>query len=251
MELLLLVVTCLAVCIHTVESFVPARSTRARALATDLHVGYFLNGITGTAPSSLLSETLQSSLVDSTSLEGKKLACVYKASRDGWNALDFHRCVDEKGSALVVAFSRSGKLFGGFNPAGWRSTDDYYNSNTAFLWYPKNGGGSVVKCPINTGGNAAIFDYATGGPCFGASDLLIGEPRAAVMGGFAGPDSEDISTSAGNLRQGKCSGFMAYDVSGGFPVRGDFSLTEIEVYVNNQFKDGLGSGGGTPSWWPF
>jgi hypothetical protein len=31
-------------------------------------------------------------------------------------------------------------------------------------------------------GNAVIFDYATGGPCFGSSDLLIGEPGGRKWG---------------------------------------------------------------------
>jgi hypothetical protein len=99
-------------------------------------------------------------------------------------------------------------------------------------------------------GNAAIFDYATGGPCFGSSDLLIGEPRAAVMGGFAGPDMEDTSLNAGDLRRGKSGGLLAYREEGRFPVRGDFSLVELEVYGNAQFKD-VTVAAGTPSWWPF
>jgi hypothetical protein len=99
-------------------------------------------------------------------------------------------------------------------------------------------------------GNAAIFDYATGGPCFGSSDLIIGEPKAAVMGGFAGPDMEDTSINAGDLKKGKSSGLLAYrEEQGRFPVRGNFRLVELEVYCNAQFKDA--STVGSPSWWPF
>ena len=43
-----------------------------------------------------------------------KLECVYKASRDGWSAIDFHKCVDGRGSSIVVALSKSGKRFGGY-----------------------------------------------------------------------------------------------------------------------------------------
>jgi len=77
---------------------------------------------------------------------------VYKASKDGWSAVNFHDCVDGRGSALVVALSRSGKKFGGFNPLGWMSTDDYGSSNAAFLWYES--GGKAVRCPVLSGGNA-------------------------------------------------------------------------------------------------
>ena len=75
--------------------------------------------------------------------------------------------------------SQSGKKFGGFNPLGWQSSDDYGNTNAAFLWFTK-GSNSVVKCPVLSGGNAAIFDYASGGPQFGSADLVIGKPQAAV-----------------------------------------------------------------------
>jgi hypothetical protein len=98
-------------------------------------------------------------------------------------------------------------------------------------------------------GNAAIFDYATGGPCFGAADLIIGEPKAAVMGGFAGPDSMDISSSAGSLKEGKCSIGGTYDVVGNWPVRGSFQLVQLEVYCNAAIAADSSSEG--PSWWPF
>ncbi|KAL3940175.1 MAG: hypothetical protein SGARI_001089, partial [Bacillariaceae sp.] len=173
---LLLVFVLLATC----AAFAPTTRSKRNRDATELY--NWLSGVTGVAPSALLpstSQKLQETLTESTSLQDKQLACVYKASRDGWSAIDFHNAVDEKGSCLVMALARSGTLFGGFNPVGYRSTDDYYNSNAAFL-FCVNGGDKVTKFPALTGGNAAIFDYATGGPCFGSSDLIIGEPRAAV-----------------------------------------------------------------------
>lgn len=129
-----------------------------------------------------------------------------------------------------MALGKNGKRFGGFNPLGWNSSDDYGNSNSAFLWFEK--GGKNVKCPILVGGNTAIYDFATGGPNFGAADLCIGPPRAAVMGGFTGPDMEDSSRVAGNLRQGKSSVGGVYSFQTGWPVAGEFQLAEVEVYVN-------------------
>lgn len=168
------------------------------------------------------------SLLDGTYLAGSTMQCVYKGSRDGWSAIDFHNCVDNQGSGLVVARTRTGVTVGGFNPNGWRSTDDYYLSNAAFLWHLK--GNSVVKSPILSSSNAAVYDYATGGPCFGSDDLVLGAPQAQVMGGFAGPDMEDSSKNAGNLRNGRCSFSGAYDFHPSWPVRGKFPLVEVEVY---------------------
>jgi hypothetical protein len=52
--------------------------------------------------SSILPLVDPGELVAGTSLEDKELESVYKGSMDGWSAIDFHRCVDGKGSALVV-----------------------------------------------------------------------------------------------------------------------------------------------------
>lgn len=96
-----------------------------------------------------------------------------------------------------------------------------------------------------------MFDYATGGPCFGAADLIIGEPKAAIMGGFAGPDMMDTSVNAGSLKTGKSSVGGAYDFVKGWPVRGNFQLVELEIYCNAAIassSSGSSSGGG---WWPF
>ena len=261
---------CLLLCAQAMLLYTDAFLLRPPArTVSQLQVGNLIAGITGIAPSQpLLSKNLEKSLVIGTFLERANLKCVYRASSDGWSALNFHRCVDGKGSGLVVALSRSGKLFGGYNPLGWRSTDDYYDSNSAFMWFEQ--GGKAIKCPVFPGGkqsmnlsyksvnrrslftstlkwfewnllrrllgNAAIFDYATGGPCFGASDLIIGPPKAAVMGGFTGPDMQDTSMIAGNLREGRCNAFGgSYELNGKkyfWPIRGSFQLVQLEAYCN-------------------
>lgn len=145
------------ICFKNTSSFVPlAEQGCQRLLGNKLYsVENWISGVTNSPPSKpLLSKGLEDSLTMGTSLQNKELACVYKASRDGWSAVDFHKCVDGKGSALVVALSRSGKIFGGFNPLGWRSTDDYYQSNAAFLWFVGNTSNKegATRCPILTGG---------------------------------------------------------------------------------------------------
>ena len=126
-------------------------------------IGDLFSGGGGSSSQLLLNDktvALQESLVANTSLQNKQLKCVYRGSVDGWSAINFHNNVDGKGSCLVVILTRSGKLIGGFNPVGWRSTDDYYDSNSAFLWYAKNGrspSSTATKCPILTGGKYVRF----------------------------------------------------------------------------------------------
>ena len=141
-------------CLVPSSAFVPQQSPFERSFSrtsqetsrTQLGMKNLLSGITGIAPSNLLPLTDSSSsgnggkvatewtegLLAGTSLDNKELVCTYKASRDGWSAVNFHNAVDDKGSGVVVGLSRSGAIFGGFNPLGWRSTDDYYSSNAAF-----------------------------------------------------------------------------------------------------------------------
>lgn len=228
------------------EAFVVPLRT-APSTTTSLKVGNFISGVTGIPPSQLVDARQLETLVEGTSLQNTNLECAYKASRDGWSAIDFHQKMDGRGSGLVVILSRSGAVFGGFNPLGWMSTDDYGSSNAAFLWFSK--GGKEVKCPVLAGGNAASFDYATGGPCFGAADLQLGPPQAAVMGGFAGPDMENTALNAGNLKVGKSNVGGAYEFLKGWPVGGSFSLADVEIYCNGDIQSS--SSGGGPSWWPF
>jgi TLD len=235
----------------------------------------WVSGVTGVAPSQPLLNTkdtndLTTFLVQGTSLQNKPLQRVYHATTNGWSAIDFHQAVDNKGSGLVVALTKGGimgggggTLVGGFNPLGWRSTDDYCGSNAAFLWYASGSstGGGGIKCPILTGGNAALFDYATGGPCFGASDFILGAPRAAVMGGFAGPDLMDTRINAGNLQVGNSNLGGAYQKDQKWPVRGSFQVVQVEVYCNADIvaeeeerqrrRKSKGSGSGSSNWWPF
>ena len=203
-------------------------------LAAGISLLALTSALASRPPKRLLDESLLDQIIQGTYLRNNdKLDCVYKASRDGWSAQAFHNKVDNLGSAIVAAKVTKGigsSVIGGYNPNGWRSTDDYYLSNQAFLWTVTDSNRNIVKLPIIPGSNApALFDYATAGPCFGTTDLQIGPLRAAVMGLFTGPDMEDTSINAADLRQGKSS-IVNYEWNSQWPVRGPFRVTEVEVY---------------------
>ncbi|KAJ6703971.1 INTERFERON-INDUCED PROTEIN 44 [Salix viminalis] len=128
------------------------------------------------------------SLVDKTFLRGKELKCCYKATIDGFSATNFHGGSDFKGPCVIIGYTNKSFKFGAFSPEGYRSTDDYYDTFDAFLFYwTDTENVDPVILPKVGGSGAALFDYARGGPQFGADGLLIGPPLAPVMGGFAGP----------------------------------------------------------------
>ncbi|KAL9422682.1 hypothetical protein AB3S75_034876 [Citrus x aurantiifolia] len=150
------------------------------------------------------------SLVDNTFLRGRELKCCYKATIDGFSATNFHSCCDFKGPCVIIGHTNKSLKFGAFNPEGYRSTDDYYDTFDSFLFYWTDNNGKIddpITLPKIGGSGAALFDYARGGPQFGADGLLIGPPLAPVMGGFAGPDT---NSGIGDLRQAKSRLGLSY-----------------------------------------
>ena len=73
-------------------------------------------------------------LLDGTVLEGEALLLAFDANRDGWTAAAFHKMVDNRGPTLLVARSAGGSRFGGFNPLGFASREDYRDTSNAFLF---------------------------------------------------------------------------------------------------------------------
>ncbi|PWA48821.1 hypothetical protein CTI12_AA485300 [Artemisia annua] len=178
-----------------------------------------------------------SSLLSKTFLNGKELKCCYKATLDGFSATSFHECSDFKGPCVIIGYTDNLFKFGAFNPEGYRSTDDYYDSFDAFLfyWSDEEKNEPIVLTKVG-GSGAALFDYARGGPQFGADGLLIGPPLAPVMGGFAGPDT---NSGVGDLRQAKSRLGLSYAkrADGKESLFGDesrASLDEVLVFCNPQ-----------------
>ncbi|EXB99765.1 hypothetical protein L484_023296 [Morus notabilis] len=179
------------------------------------------------------------SLVNKTFLRGRELKCCYKATIDGFSATDFHNFCDFKGPCVIIGYTNKSFKFGAFNPEGYRSTDDYYDTFDAFLLYwadNANPDDEPIVLPKVGGSGAALFDYARGGPQFGADGLLIGPPLAPVMGGFAGPDT---NSGVGDLRQAKSRLGLSYAKrkDGKDSIFGDqykATLEEVQVFCSPQ-----------------
>ncbi|KAI7989124.1 hypothetical protein LOK49_LG13G01785 [Camellia lanceoleosa] len=178
------------------------------------------------------------SLVSKTFLKGRELKCCYKATIDGFSATSFHNCCDFKGPCVIIGYTNKSFKFGAFNPEGYRSTDDYYDTFDPFLfyWAEDNENKEPIILPKVGGSGAALFDYARGGPQFGADGLLIGPPLAPVMGGFAGPDT---NSGVGDLRQAKSRLGLSYAKrpDGKESLFGDenrATLEEVQVFCSPQ-----------------
>lgn len=112
-------------------------------------------------------------LLAKTNLEYRPLQLVFDANRDGYIAQTFHKKVDKKGPAVVLARSKSGGIFGGYNPTGWVNYGEYRGSIAAFLFlFPKGANGKPVKLAKISGAGLAQIDDGTG-PKFGMEGLTI------------------------------------------------------------------------------
>ena len=52
-----------------------------------------------------------------------KYELIYKMSKDGSSAKDFHKCCDNKGPTLTIIKTDGNKIFGGFTPLEWKSLE--------------------------------------------------------------------------------------------------------------------------------
>ena len=93
---------------------------------------------------------------------------LYKGTRDGFGASDFHRLCDRKGKTIVIVKSTNGYIFGGYSAIEWQSKGAHVFNQKCFLFSVKNANGSKMIKLANDGPNQySIFDYAPYGPTFG------------------------------------------------------------------------------------
>ena len=48
---------------------------------------------------------------------------LYRGSKDGWAARDFHRLCDKKGPTVTLVKSSAGRISGGFTTVSWTSVN--------------------------------------------------------------------------------------------------------------------------------
>jgi len=102
----------------------------------------------------------------------QKWQLLYKASRDGWNALDFHSKCDHKSNTLLIFRSPNGNVFGGYTESDW-SGKGFKRDAKAFLFSLINKYKLSLKMPCFNS-NHAILANSDKGPIFGKGyDLFI------------------------------------------------------------------------------
>ena len=160
-----------------------------------------------------------------------KWSLLYKGSRDGFGAKDFHSKCDNKSPTLTIIKAKdSGYIFGGYTEAKWDSTDEYRVDPNTFLFSLTNKDNKPCKMNV-TDPTRAIYACSNLGPLFGgivenydSDDLHIADNANSnencfsnLGNNFKHPEYEYSTTEANSFLAGSEK----------------FRLSEIEVYIRS------------------
>jgi len=136
----------------------PARHPVTKVETVDFIAGLFLDGE--------FSDVIHEWLPD------KEFILLYKADRDGFGPLDFHRACDGKGATLSVITTTEGYVFGGYTPDSWVTLAWTNNTNT-FAFSLRNQHG-ISKKRYFSNGSYSTHTSPNIGPHFGTGIFHVG-----------------------------------------------------------------------------
>lgn len=95
---------------------------------------YYLGVVTGSSILNDKEEQLFETLLKEKNLFiGYRFSLLYRATRDGFTANDFHGRVDDKGPTITFIQTKRGNVFAGFTTIPWTSMIHFLEDNSAFL----------------------------------------------------------------------------------------------------------------------
>ena len=134
-----------------------------------------------------MSEKLED-LLKNQDLNNRNRSLLYRGSRDGFLASDFHSRCDDTPNTLKIVKSASGNIFGGFASAQWKSVESFDEDNSAFIFSLVNKENRPMIFEQTSNKNYSICSFKDYCPIFGGgSDFLISD------------DSNDNTNSFSNL----------------------------------------------------
>ena len=141
---------------------------------------------------------------------------LYRGSRDGMKAADFHQLCDGNDDTISVIEDSNGNVFGGFADKAWNMKSSRQKSEKSFLFSLKSSlGKEVVKFPVNKMDLNSLLHHSTYMCAFGNGDLYII------------PGNSESAISIGTSYQNPSPAYSRQYCTGGCRT---FKLHEIEVY---------------------
>jgi hypothetical protein len=118
---------------------------------------------------------------------------LYRGTRDGLRAKDFHAKCDRKSSTLTIIKAKSsGFIFEGYTEVQWESCEADKSDPNAFIFSLVNRDNK--PCKINVSNlNKAIYCFSRYGPIFGGSYLKDG--KQLINGDIRVADNVNVNTN--------------------------------------------------------
>ena len=170
-----------------------------------------------------------------------KLELLYRATRDGDTASNFHNKCNNQGPTITLFETDKNNIFGGYTSKSWTSQNSYSSDPNCFIFTLKNTFGiKPNKFKIKEVNNS-IYDYYNKGPTFGSGHDIY------IYDNFLNSNSHSINfpkSFEDNKGIGK-SIFIGDNNSS------NFTLKELEVFTivpdgGGGEGEGLPRGGGGP-----
>jgi hypothetical protein len=135
--------------------------------------------------SEILSREQENTLTELCNFSDQKWRLLYRASRDGFEAREFHSKCDGNHNTLTLVISSNATIFGGYTAAAWSVNERFAHDAHAYIFSLKNGKNKPfrVKC---LDASEAIYCAKDFGPCFGYDDIKISSMASANTESLSG-----------------------------------------------------------------
>ena len=117
----------------------------------------------------LFNKKRMNDLIQLCKLSGKQFKLLYRASRDGFAAADFHAKCDNHPRTLTIIKTTKGYIFGGYTSVAWNSASTWKADRNAFIFSLVNIRSMPLLIPVKNGDQYSINCNGAYGPTFGGS----------------------------------------------------------------------------------
>lgn len=108
----------------------------------------------------------------------RKWSLLYRSSRDGFAAFNFHARCDNRPNTLIIVKTNQGFIFGGYTEAKWDQSNTWKADPNAFIFSLVNPKNRSIKLPV-VDYEKAINCNPSFGPIFGfGEDICISNSNA-------------------------------------------------------------------------
>jgi len=164
--------------------------------------------------------------------DNNKWPLLYRGSRDGFGAEDFHSKCDGKSSTLTIIKAKSSDfIFGGYTEASWQSFGGEINDPNAFIFSLINRDNKPCKINVSNP-NKAIYCSSRFGPIFGGS--ILKEGKKLKRGDIKVSDNGNLNTDnfsfLGDAYKHPSYMFGTKEADSFLAGSQRFQIEEIEVY---------------------